>query len=77
MIEISKKNQLISISHLPQIASKANMHLKVVKAIVKDTTISDIIVLNKEERIKEIATLLSGNKLTTAAFKNAAELLNQ
>jgi DNA repair protein RecN (Recombination protein N) len=77
MIEISKKNQLIAISHLPQIASKANTHLKVVKTIENNNTISDVIVLNKEERIEEIAKLLSGKKLTMAAFDNAVELLNQ
>ena len=77
MLEISKKNQIISISHLPQIASKADMHLKLVKTIVQDNTISDIISLNETERIEEIATLLSGNKLTAAAFKNARELLKQ
>jgi DNA repair protein RecN (Recombination protein N) len=77
MLEISKKNQLIAISHLPQIASKANTHLKVVKTVKKNNTISDVVVLNKEERIEEIAKLLSGKKLTKAAFDNAVELLTQ
>ncbi len=77
MLEISKTNQLIAISHLPQIASKANVHLKVVKTVNKNNTISDVVVLNKEERIEEIAKLLSGKKLTKAAFDNAVELLNQ
>ena len=77
MLEISKKNQLIAISHLPQIASKANIHLKVVKTVKKNNTISDVVVLNQEERIEEIAKLLSGKKLTKAAFDNAVELLNQ
>ena len=77
MLEISKTNQLIAISHLPQIASKANTHLKVVKTVNNSTTMSDVIVLNKEERIEEIAKLLSGKKLTKAAFDNAIELLNQ
>ncbi len=77
MLEISKTNQLIAISHLPQIASKANTHLKVVKTVNNNHTISNIVVLNKEERIEEIAKLLSGKKLTKAAFDNAVELLNQ
>ena len=77
MLEISKTNQLIAISHLPQIASKANAHLKVVKAANNRTTISDVVVLDKEGRIEEIAKLLSGKKLTKAAFDNAIELLNQ
>ena len=77
MLNISNKNQLIAISHLPQIASKANSHLKVVKRIVDSNTISDVISLNQQQRIKEIAKLLSGKKLTKAAFDNAEELLNQ
>ena len=77
MLEISKTNQLIAISHLPQIASKANTHLKVVKTVKNNNTISDVVVLNQEERIEEIAKLLSGKKLTKAAFDNAVELLNQ
>ena len=77
MLEISKENQLIAISHLPQIASKANTHLKVVKTVKNNNTISDVVVLNQEERIEEIAKLLSGKKLTKAAFENAVELLNQ
>ena len=68
MLKISKKNQLIAISHLPQIASKANTHLKVVKTVKNNNTISDVIVLNKEERIKEIAKLLSGKKLTNGSI---------
>ena len=77
MLEISKTNQLVAISHLPQIASKANTHLKVVKTVNNSNTVSNVIVLNKDERIEEIAKLLSGKKLTKAAFDNAVELLNQ
>ena len=77
MLKISNENQLIAISHLPQIASKANSHLKVVKRVVDSNTFSDVIALNKQQRIEEIAKLLSGKKLTKAAFDNAEELLNQ
>ena len=77
MLNISKDNQLISISHLPQIASKANNHFKVVKRIVSGNTVSDVIILNQQQRVEEIAKLLSGKKLTKAAFDNAEELLNQ
>jgi len=77
MLNISKENQLIAISHLPQIASKANSHLKVVKSVVDSNTISDVVPLNKQQRVEEIAKLLSGKKLTKAAFDNAEELLNQ
>ena len=77
MLKISKENQLIAISHLPQIASKANSHLKAVKRIVDSNTISDVVALNQQQRVEEIAKLLSGKKLTKAAFDNAEELLNQ
>jgi DNA repair protein RecN (Recombination protein N) len=77
MLNISKENQLIAISHLPQIASKANSHLKVVKRVDDDNTVSDVIALNKHQRVEEIAKLLSGKKLTKSAFDNAEELLNQ
>ncbi|CAI8382211.1 MAG: DNA repair protein RecN [Cryomorphaceae bacterium] len=77
MLNISKDNQLISISHLPQIASKANSHFKVVKRVVSGNTVSDVIILNQQQRVEEIAKLLSGKKLTKAAFDNAEELLNQ
>jgi len=77
MLNISKENQLIVISHLPQIASKANSHLKVVKRVIDSNTISDVISLNRHQRVEEIAKLLSGKKITKAAFDNAEELLNQ
>lgn len=77
MREISSKNQLIAISHLPQIASKAKVHLKVVKKVKSGTTISDVKVLNNEQRVEEIAKLLSGKEITNAAFENAKVLLNQ
>ena len=77
MIDISNDVQVISISHLPQVASKADEHFKVVKSNKNNYTFSDIIKLNDEDRIKEVAKLLSGNKLTKAAMNNAVELLNQ
>ena len=77
MHEISKSTQLIAISHLPQIASKADAHLKVTKSVINNTTISKVTVLAREKRVEEIAKLLSGNEVTSAAFENARVLLNQ
>ena len=77
MRNISKSTQLIAISHLPQIASKARAHLKVMKSVVNEETISTIIELNKEGRVEEIAKLLSGKTLTQSAIDNAVDLLNQ
>jgi DNA repair protein RecN (Recombination protein N) len=77
MKTISKKTQLISVTHLPQIASKSDEHIKVFKTIKDNTTKTEIKLLNKEERIIEIARLLSGKKISDAAITNAKELLNQ
>ena len=60
-----------------EIAAKANEHLKVVKSVVADKTTSDIIILNNKERVNEIAKLLSGKEVTSAAVENARVLLNQ
>jgi DNA repair protein RecN (Recombination protein N) len=68
---------LISVTHLPQIASKSNDHLKVSKIIDKNGTNTEIKLLNKSERILEIAKLLSGKTISEAAITNAKELLNQ
>ena len=77
MREISRSTQLIAISHLPQIASKSDEHLKVVKSVSGDITISDVVVPREEERVEEIAKLLSGKTVTSEAFENARVLLNQ
>ena len=77
MQNISKSNQVIVISHLPQIASKAKTHLKVSKQIVDDKTTSTVHKLTSEDRVEEIAKLLSGKNITDAAIKNALDLLNQ
>ena len=77
MKKISKEKQLIVISHIPQIASQGDHHLKVNKIISQNNTFSQINKLNDKERINEIAKLLSGKNITSAAIKNAVELLNQ
>ncbi|MFL2577026.1 MAG: hypothetical protein ACJ0PT_02685 [Flavobacteriales bacterium] len=77
MRTISSKNQLISVTHLPQIASKSNDHIKVFKTVNNNITRTDIKVLENEERVLEIARLLSGKQISDAAITNAKELLNQ
>lgn len=68
--------QVISITHLPQIASKGRTHYKVYKEDTETGTNSHIRQLNQEERIHEIANMLSGATLTEAALNNAKALLN-
>lgn len=67
--------QVISITHLPQIAALGSHHYKVYKEDTSDTTLSHIIPLNDEQRVEEIAHMLSGEQLTQAALDNAQELL--
>ena len=69
------ERQVISITHLPQIASKGKVHYKVFKQDNDTETISNIVRLDEEERITEIAQMLSGATLTDAALHNAKTLL--
>lgn len=77
MKKMSNTLQLISITHLPQIASKAENHLFVYKNIEGDKTNSNIRILSKEERIIEIAKMLSNDKITAEALKAAEVLITQ
>jgi DNA repair protein RecN (Recombination protein N) len=77
MQEMGQANrQVISITHLPQIAAKGSTHYKVYKEDTEVGTNSHIRQLNEEERIHEIANMLSGATLTEAALNNAKALLN-
>lgn len=77
MLEMGEANrQVISITHLPQIASKGKIHYKVFKQDNETETISNIRRLTDEERINEVAQMLSGATLTEAALHNAKTLLN-
>lgn len=77
MKDMGKNMQVISITHLPQIAAKGTNQYKVYKDNnLDDKTTTNIRLLNKEERIKELATMLSGSSVTEAAINNAKELLN-
>lgn len=68
--------QVISITHLPQIAALGKNHYKVSKTETPNGTISNMTPLNEQQRIEEIAQMLSGSNITKAALANARELLN-
>lgn len=77
MKEISKKQQIIAITHLPQIASIANDHYKVFKNEIGDEKIeTKINLLDDENRVLELAKLLSGEEITNEAIANAKKMLN-
>jgi DNA repair protein RecN (Recombination protein N) len=75
LLKMSKLMQVVAITHLPQIAGKGNEHLLVYKQTEKDSTKSKIKKIKDQERIKEIAKMLSGDEITKAAIANAKELL--
>ena len=71
----ANNRQVISITHLPQIAAMGNTHYRVTKEETANGTISHLARLTPEERINEIAQMLSGSEVTQAAISNARELL--
>ena len=73
--EISRDMQVINITHLPQIAGKGDLHYLVYKEDTADETITRLKLLSYEERISELAKMLSGEVITEAARLNAVELL--
>lgn len=75
MKEMAENMQLIVITHLAQVAAKGNNNYKVVKQDVSGKTQSNIISLNQDEKLQEIAQLLSGSKITEAAVLQAKELM--
>jgi DNA repair protein RecN (Recombination protein N) len=68
--------QLLAITHLPQVAGKAQNHFKVEKAIVNNLTRTNVRVLSDVERVEEIARLMSGEEINEAALLNAKALMN-
>jgi DNA repair protein RecN (Recombination protein N) len=76
MKEISATMQVFAITHLPQIAAKGDTHYKVVKRSQGTTTISELVLLSPEERITQIAEMLSGKEVTASALEHAKALLN-
>ncbi len=75
MKKMSKNMQVIAITHLPQIAAKADIHFWVYKQTDEDKTVSNIKVLSKEQRIKEIAKMISNDTISKASIGAAEELL--
>lgn len=73
--EMSSSAQLLVITHLPQIASKAHQHFRVSKWVEGDTTVSDLQELNLSEREKELAHMLGGDQAGAAALQTAKELM--
>jgi len=73
---MGKYMQVINITHLPQVASRGTKHYHVYKDDTTDSTITRVKLLSEDERILEVARLLSGSEVTETALKNARELLD-
>ncbi|MGS4345163.1 DNA repair protein RecN [Myroides odoratus] len=76
MKDMSTLMQVFAITHLPQIAAKGHQHYKVFKASEGDSTTSKLVQLTPEQRVDEIAQMLSGKDITASALQHAKELLN-
>ncbi|WP_308600770.1 DNA repair protein RecN [uncultured Dysgonomonas sp.] len=77
MREFGKNMQVLAITHLPQIAAKGKAHYKVYKLDDEHTTTTNLVRLSEEERLTEIARMLSGSTVTEAAIQNAKVMLDK
>ncbi len=75
LADMGKSMQVINITHLPQVASMGSLHYHVYKEENDHSTITRVRLLNDNERVTEVARLLSGSTITEAAMRNARELL--
>jgi DNA repair protein RecN (Recombination protein N) len=73
---MSGKMQIFAITHLPQIAAKGDSHFKVFKSTVDEDTQSELKLLSQDERVVEIAQMLSGTVISDSALNHAKALLN-
>lgn len=76
MSDMSNSMQVFAITHLPQIASKGVTHYKVFKTVINDNTLSELKLLSVNERVNEIAEMLSGKDISDSAINHAKALLN-
>jgi DNA repair protein RecN (Recombination protein N) len=75
LLKMGSNMQLMAISHLPQVAARAQHHLKVEKSSTGESTFTNIRKLSKEESIEEVARLMSGERIDSAAIENAKVLM--
>ena len=75
MATMAEQQQVISVTHLPQVAALAAHHIRVSKSSNDSTTSTDVQLLSSAERIQEIAAMLSGSEISEAAITNAQALL--
>ena len=76
MSTMAQKLQVLAITHLPQVAAKGNHHFRVEKTVEGEKTRTHLSALSQEERVAEIAKMLSGNQVTETAIAHAKQLMN-
>ncbi len=75
--EISRRKQTLCVTHLPQLAAMGDHHLLIKKSLSEEYTFTDVFSLTEEERVSELARMLSGDAITELSMQNAAELLER
>jgi len=75
--KLSSLHQIIAITHLPQIAAMADLHLQVQKSIQNDRTVTEVITLDHQSRLQAIAGLISGNQISPTSLNLATELVDR
>jgi DNA repair protein RecN (Recombination protein N) len=73
--QLGQSHQVLCVTHLPQVASQGDNQWRVKKSLIEDKTISTIEVLNRSERVEEIARMLGGAEITPTTLRHARELL--
>ena len=77
MAQVARQKQILCVTHLPQIASMADTHFFVEKGERKGRTYTDVRILNRKERMEELARLTGGEQVTPAMLESAGELLDE
>lgn len=75
--EIAKGQQVICVTHLPQVAAFGDVHFSIQKSTLKDQAVMAVNELKKQDRVEEIARLISGEKITKTSIAHAQELINE
>ncbi len=76
MLQMSQNMQVFAITHLPQVAAKGHTHFKVYKDNDQDITTTNLVKLNHDDRILELAKMLGGVEISNSAMAHAKQLLN-
>ena len=77
MKSIAKGQQVICVTHLPQVAAFGDVHFFIQKSPKKDSVAMEVLELKPKDRVQEIARLISGEKITKTSLAHAEELLEQ